>query len=56
MAPAVGLVGGTDEDYHKVLADIEEQMTDAVTAVDVFEGKQEYKNVLHFIPIQLWTI
>ena len=39
VATAVGLVGGTDEDFHVLLADIEEQMTGAVTEVDVSEGK-----------------
>ena len=38
VAPVVGLVGGTDEDFHVVLADIEEHMTGAVTEVDVTEG------------------
>ena len=41
VAPVVSLVGGTEEDFRKVLADIEEQMTDAVTDVDVSNGKQE---------------
>ena len=39
VATAVGLVGGTDEDFHVLLDDIEEQMTEAVTEVDVTEGK-----------------
>ena len=39
VAPVVGLVGGTDEDFHVLLADIEKQMTGAVTEVDVTEGK-----------------
>ena len=38
VATAVGLVGGTDEDFNVLLADIEEQMKGAVTEVDVTEG------------------
>ena len=39
LAPAVGLVGGTEEDFRKVLADIEEQMIDGTTQVDDCDGR-----------------
>ena len=38
VAPSVGLVGGTEDDYRKVLADIEEQMKDGVTEVGDYDG------------------
>ena len=39
VAPSVGLVEGTEEDYHKVLADIEEQMKDGITEVGDYDGR-----------------
>ena len=39
VAPAVGLVGGTKEDFLKMLADIDDQMANAVTDVNVFDGR-----------------
>ena len=38
LAPAVGIVGGTTDDFRKVLADIEEQMTDGITQVEDYDG------------------
>ena len=38
LSTAIGLVGGTKEDFRKVRADIEEQMKDAVTEVANNEG------------------
>ena len=38
VAPAVGLVGGTREDFRKALADLDDQMEDASTDVDVCDG------------------
>ena len=39
LAIAVGLVGGTDDDYCKVLADIEAQMRGGKTEIDDTDGR-----------------
>ena len=39
LAIAVGLVDGTDDDYYKVLADIEAQMRGGKTEIDDTDGR-----------------
>ncbi|KAI0238626.1 hypothetical protein LSAT2_010648 [Lamellibrachia satsuma] len=37
VAPAVGVIGGTEEDFRKILADIEEQMIGGTTEVEDYD-------------------
>ena len=39
VAPAVGVIGGTEEDFRKILADIEEQMIGGTTEVEDYDGR-----------------
>ena len=44
LAPAVGIVGGTTEDFRKVLADIDDQMKDGIMHVEDYDGMWLYRD------------